>query len=76
VHKFLEDIQKNYDNMLGYDSTLERLKSEIEKTNRELDTKRSKLSLNKGVGEVLTGLLATGFGGQQILDFAWFLQSV
>jgi DNA-binding transcriptional MerR regulator len=29
---------QNYDSKLGYDSTLERLKSEIEKTNNELNT--------------------------------------
>lgn len=30
VQKFFEDIEKNYDNKLRCDSTLERLKSEIE----------------------------------------------
>ena len=76
VQKFLEDIQKNYDSKLGYDSTLERLKSEIEKTNSELNAARSKLSLNKGVAQVLTGLLQIGVSTQEILNMAWFLQSV
>jgi DNA-binding transcriptional MerR regulator len=47
VQKFFEDIQKNYDNKLGYDSTLEQQKSETEKANRELNTTRSELTLNK-----------------------------
>ncbi|MGA9151401.1 MAG: hypothetical protein WBZ36_12560, partial [Candidatus Nitrosopolaris sp.] len=76
VQKFLEDIQKNYDNKLGYDSTLERLKLEIEKTNRELNTTRSELKLTKGVAQVLTGLLQIGVSVQQILNMAWFLESV
>jgi uncharacterized protein YpuA (DUF1002 family) len=76
VQRFLEDIEKNYDNKLGYDSTLERIKSEIEKANRELDTKRSELGLNKEAVRVVTGLLSTGSTYQQILELAWFLQSV
>jgi DNA-binding transcriptional MerR regulator len=76
VQKFLEDIQKNYDNKLGYDSTLERLKLEIEKTNRELNTTPSELKLNKGVAQVVIGLLQIGVSVQQILNMAWYLQSV
>jgi DNA-binding transcriptional MerR regulator len=72
VQKFFEDIERNYDNKLGYDSMLERLKSEMEKTKRELNTARSELSLNKGVAQV-TDLL-TRFSGQEILDFACFLE--
>jgi hypothetical protein len=75
AQKFFEDIEKNYDNRLRYDSTLKR-KSEIENSNRELNTTRSELSLNKEVAQVVTGLLATGFSDQQTLDFASFLQSV
>jgi len=51
---------------------LERLKSELEKAKRELNTTRSELSLNKGVAQV-TDLL-TRFSGQEILDFACFLE--
>jgi hypothetical protein len=79
VQKFLEDIEKNYDTILGYDSTLERIKSDIEKTNRELVTLRSELGFNKEAVRVVTGLLSIGFTYQQMLnlaDLAWFLQSV
>lgn len=79
VQKFLEDIEKNYDTILGYDSTLERIKSDIEKTNRELVTLRSELGFNKEAVRVVTGLLSIGFTYQQMLnlaDLAWFLQSI
>ncbi len=50
VQKFFEDIEKNYDNKLGYDSTLERRRSEIEKTNMELNTLELALGSLKQVG--------------------------
>lgn len=40
-----------------------------------MNTTRSELSLIKEVAQV-TGLLATGFSNQEILDFALFLQSL
>jgi hypothetical protein len=40
-----------------------------------LNTTRSELIFNKGVTQFVS-LLATGFTGQQILDFVWFLQSL
>jgi hypothetical protein len=52
AQKFFEDIEKNYDNKLRYDSTLKR-KSEIENSNRELNTTRSELSLNKEVAQAV-----------------------
>ena len=76
VQRFLDDIEKNYDTKLGYDSTLERLKSDIQKTNVELNTNRRELSLNKELAGVVTGLLATGSSDQQMLSLVWFLQSV
>jgi hypothetical protein len=50
-------------------------RSDIQKTNTELNTNRRELSLNKELG-VVTGLLATGSSDQQMLSLAWFLQSV
>jgi chromosome segregation ATPase len=75
VQKFLEDIQKNYDDKLGYESTLERLKSEIEKVNSELNKQRSELRFNQETAQVIRGLLATGVSVQQILDFALFVHN-
>src|SRR5215469_2058314 len=59
--------------------SLERIKSDIEKTNRELVTLRSELGFNKEAVRVVTGLLSIGFTYQQMLnlaDLAWFLQSI
>ena len=75
VQMFFQDIEKNYDNKLGYESTLGRLRSEIANMNKELNTTRSALALNKGVAIAVTGLLSTGFSDQQILNLAWALQS-
>jgi hypothetical protein len=75
VQIFLQDIEKNYDNKLGYESMLGRLRSEIANMNKELNTTRSALALNKGVAIAATGLLSTGFSDQQILNLAWALQS-
>jgi DNA repair exonuclease SbcCD ATPase subunit len=75
VQMFLQDIEKNYDNKLGYESMLGRLRSEIANMNKELNTTRSALALNKGVAIAATGLLSTGFSDQQILNLAWALQS-
>lgn len=58
---------------------MERIKSDIEKTNRELVTLRSELGFNKEAVRVVTGLLSIGFTYQQMLnlaDLAWFLQSI
>ena len=43
VQKFFQDIEKNYDNKLGYESTLGHLRSEITNMNKELNTTRSAL---------------------------------
>jgi len=42
--KFLEEIEKNYDNKLGFDSKLKDLKSEINKLNNELSTVQRNLA--------------------------------
>jgi uncharacterized protein YpuA (DUF1002 family) len=76
VQKFFEEIEKNYNIKLSYDSTLEHLKSEIEETNRELNKTRSELDLNKGAAQVVADLLASGANSQQIFDFVSYLQSV
>jgi hypothetical protein len=66
VQMFFQDIEKNYDNKLGYESTLGSLSSEISNMNLELNTTRSMLALNKGVSTALTGLLRIGLSDQQI----------
>lgn len=75
VQMFFQDIEKNYDNKLGYESTLGRLRSEFTNMNNELNATRSALALNKGVARAVTGLLSIGLSDQQILNLAWALQS-
>lgn len=73
--KFFNDIEKNYDNRLGYDSKVEALKSDIDKQNKELSVLRTALASKNKVARVLGELIMFGFDDQQILNFAWALQS-
>jgi len=82
VPKFFDDIGKNYDNKLGYDSKVEGLKSEIEglkseidKQNKELSTLQTVLASKKKIARALGELILFGFDDQQILNLAWALQS-
>ena len=82
VQKFFGDIEKNYDNKLGYDSKLvglkseiEGLKSEIDKQNNELSAVQKVLASKNKVARALGELILFGFDDQQILNLAWALQS-
>jgi hypothetical protein len=81
VQKFFGDIEKNYDNKLGYDSKLVHLKSEIEhfkseidKQNKELSAIQNVLAFKSKVARALGELIFMGFDDQQILNLAWALQ--
>jgi hypothetical protein len=75
VQKFFEDIEKNYDNKLGYDSQLVHLKSEIVKTNYELITVQKSLASKHQVVVALNELCLSGFTDQEIFNLALALQS-
>ncbi|MGC1928034.1 MAG: hypothetical protein WA667_03615 [Candidatus Nitrosopolaris sp.] len=75
VQKFFEDIEKNYDTKLGYDSKIVDLKSEINKTNNELIIVRKNLASKNQVARALSELILMGFNDQQILNLASALQS-
>ena len=82
VQKFFGDIEKNYDNKLGYESKLVRLKSEIEglksgidKQNKELSAVQNVLASKNMVARALDELTMSGFDVAQILNLAWALQS-
>jgi hypothetical protein len=82
VQKFFGDIEKNYDNKLGYDtklvglkSEIEGLKSEIDKQNKELSAVQKVLASKNKVARSLGELILFGFDDQQILNLAWALQS-
>jgi DNA-binding transcriptional MerR regulator len=75
VWKFFEDIEKNYDTKLGYDSKLIGLKSEIYNKNSELITLQKNLANKNKVASALGELILMGLEEQQILNLAWALQS-
>jgi hypothetical protein len=75
VQKFLEDIEKNYDNKLGYDSKLVHLKSELVKTNYELISVQKSLASKHQVAVALGELSLLGFDDQEIFNLALALQS-
>jgi hypothetical protein len=82
VQKFFGDIEKNYDNKLGYETKLVGLKSEIEglksgidKQNKELSAVQNILVSKNKVARALGELILFGFDDQQILNLAWALQS-
>lgn len=71
VRKFFEDIEKNYNTKLGYDSKLIGLKSEIDKTNNELIILQKNLANKNQVAKALGELILMGLDDQQILNLAW-----
>jgi hypothetical protein len=75
VWKFFEDIEKNYDSKLGYDSKLIGHRSEIYNTNHELITLQKNLANKNKVASALGELTLMGLEEQQILNLAWALQS-
>jgi hypothetical protein len=82
AQKFFDDIEKNYDNKLGYDCAVERLKSEIQglkseidKQNRELSVLQKALASKNKMARALGELILIGFDDQQIINLAWALQS-
>jgi hypothetical protein len=70
VRNFFSDVEKNYDSKLGYDSTLEQRRSQIEEMDKKLITRRNMYCLI-----YLLDLLFTGLDEKQILNLAWALQA-
>lgn len=82
VKMFFGDIERNYDTKLGYESKIlalkseiERLKSEIDKQNQELNALQKVLAFRNKIARALGELIYFGFDDQEILNFAWALQS-
>ena len=82
VKTFFGDIERNYDTKLGYESKIlalkseiERLKSEIDKQNQELNALQKVLAFRNKIARALGELIYFGFDDQEILNFAWALQS-
>jgi DNA-binding transcriptional MerR regulator len=75
VKRFFEDIEKDYDNKLGYESKLVHLKSDIVKTNYELIAVQKSLASKQQVAVALSELSLFGFNDQEIFNLALALQS-
>lgn len=70
VQKFFKDIEEQYDNKLGFESKLDKLRSDAVYFNHELDTLRSTLSTQPLVGPALQRLFENGIKEQDIIELA------
>jgi polyhydroxyalkanoate synthesis regulator phasin len=70
VKKFFKDIEEQYDNKLGFESKLDKLRSDAVYFNHELDTLRSTLSTQPLVGPALQRLFENGIKEQDIIELA------
>jgi hypothetical protein len=70
VQKFFKDIEEQYDDKLGFESKLDKLRSDAVYFNHELDSLRSTLSIQPLVGPALQRLFENGIKEQDIIELA------
>jgi hypothetical protein len=70
AQKFFKDVEEQYDDKLGFESKLEKLRSDVIYINGELATLRSKLLVQPLVGPVLQRLIENGVKEQDIIELA------
>jgi hypothetical protein len=70
VQKFFKDIEEQYDDKLGFESKLDKLRSDAVYFNHELDSLRSTLSTQPLVGPALQRLFENGIKEQDIIELA------
>ena len=68
--KFITDIEEQYDKKLGFESKLEKLQTEVNKTNQDLTRRRIELSTLQLVGPALAKLIQSGLREQDIINVA------
>ena len=73
--KFFMDIYKQYDDKLGFESEIDRLRSEISKLNQEEVRLRSQMMTLPLVSPSLIRLLQKGVSEQDIVDVAELLEN-
>jgi hypothetical protein len=73
--KFFKDIYKQYDDKLGFESEIDRLRSEISKLNQEEVRLRSQMMTLPLVSPSLIRLLQKGVSEQDIVDVAELLEN-
>ncbi len=70
AQKFFKDVEEHYDDKLGFESKLSKLRSDVIYINGELATLRSKLLVQPLVGPVLQRLIENGVKEQDIIELA------
>jgi hypothetical protein len=70
VQKFFKDVEEQYDDKLGFESKLDRLRSDAVYFNREIDSLRSTLLTQPLVGPALQRLFENGIKEQDIIELA------
>ena len=68
--KFLSDVERQYNNKLGFEAKVEGLRSEVYKLNQEQATLRSELLLSPLVGPKLVKLTQNRINEQDIINIA------
>jgi hypothetical protein len=70
VQKFFKDVEEQYDDKLGFESKLDKLRSDAVYFNQEVDSLRSTLLTQPLVGPALQRLFENGIKEQDIIDLA------
>ena len=68
VQKFIKDVEEQYDDKLGFESKLDKLRSDFVNINDELAISRSKLLVQPLVGPALQTLFENGIKEQDIIE--------
>jgi hypothetical protein len=74
VQKFFNDVEGQYDDKLGFESKLAKLRSEFSAVNRELNSSRTALLAQPQVGPALQRLFENGVSEQDIIDLSNLLK--
>jgi hypothetical protein len=70
VQKFFKDVEEQYDDKLGFESKLDKLRSDAVYFNQEIDRLRSTLTTQPLVGPALQRLFENGIKEQDIIELA------
>ena len=70
VQKFFKDVEEQYDDKLGFESKLDKLRSDVVYFNHKLDSLRSTLRTQPLVGPALQRLFENGIKEQDIIELA------
>ena len=75
INKFLGDIEKQYDNKLGFESMVEKLRNEVRKLNNEETDLRAQILKLPVAGQLLLNLSQRGINESDIVNIAELLKS-